>query len=120
MSHTSDPCRTARNIRYCSSIVLPDPGVPAHSTEGGRAERQASGRSNRTGSPAAPSVFAITGPAGGGADGERDGGPQHARSLGSGEAGLKLARQLRALVRLCARAVVAVALLLEDVVGVHE
>ena len=63
MSHTSEPCRAARNIRYCSSIVLPDPGVPAHSTDGGRAERQASVRSNSTGSSAALRVFAITGPA---------------------------------------------------------
>ena len=37
--------------------------MPAHSTDGGRAERQASVRSNRTGSSAALRVFAITGPA---------------------------------------------------------
>ena len=34
MSQTSDPWQVARNIRYCSSMVLPDPGVPAHSSDG--------------------------------------------------------------------------------------
>ena len=45
---------------------------------------------------------------------------QHAAAVGSGEPVLELAGELGALVGLGARAVVAVALLGEDVVGVHE
>ena len=57
----------------------PSPGVPAHSSDGGRAERQASVRSNSTGSSAALRVLAITGP-GLGAD-MRGGGRHHRREL---------------------------------------